>query len=326
MKDQIVGGPMKSCISSGQKRRVSIAVELVAAPMILFLDEPTSGLDSTTALSIMKLLKAIAGTGVSVACIIHQPREEIFNCLDQVLLLAQGRQLFQGPPREALPYFARHGYEVPPRANPADVLLDIAAAKLLSNHAHVGTDRAIELLVQMWEQQAALNYSSPKDSQEQLDERDVRDVDELSVLGRAAHSRGASWPRQVHLCFVRAMKQQLREPSGLLLELAVGGIAGILIGMGLYPNKGIHFQGLYHEPFQLLSSAVDYTTILKIGQMIALSISLAAAAPGTSTFGEESRLNWLAAFRVHDKKLIAHRIAILARSWRWTPSFRLFCR
>ena len=61
-------------MTGGQKKRVNIAMELVAKPSILFLDEPTSGLDATSSLSLIKALRATAKQGITVAAVLHQPR------------------------------------------------------------------------------------------------------------------------------------------------------------------------------------------------------------------------------------------------------------
>eukprot|EP01052_Picozoa_sp_SAG31_P023781 SAG31_NODE_1984_length_6740_cov_4.949255_7_plen_85_part_00 len=72
-------------ISGGQKRRLSIAIELVRTPSILLLDEPTSGLDATTSLKLIHTLSDLATQGRrAVVASIQQPRAEIFEALDQV--------------------------------------------------------------------------------------------------------------------------------------------------------------------------------------------------------------------------------------------------
>jgi ABC-type multidrug transport system ATPase subunit len=75
-------------ISGGQKRRLSIAIELLRAPSIIMLDEPTSGLDATTSLKLVRTLAQLAKRGQrAMIATIHQPRTEIFDEFDQLLLL-----------------------------------------------------------------------------------------------------------------------------------------------------------------------------------------------------------------------------------------------
>lgn len=100
-------------ISGGERRRVSIGMELVTAPQILFLDEPTSGLDSSSANSVVQLVKELAGHGRIVVLSIHQPSAKSFLLLDQIMLLAKGKMLYHGPPAEARAYFQELGFICP---------------------------------------------------------------------------------------------------------------------------------------------------------------------------------------------------------------------
>ena len=85
-------------ISGGERKRVAVAVELVARPPVLLLDEPTSGLDATSAQSLMAMLKGLARAGHSVAVVVHQPRTAIFEMFDDLLLLSKGHMVYSGDP------------------------------------------------------------------------------------------------------------------------------------------------------------------------------------------------------------------------------------
>jgi ABC-type multidrug transport system ATPase subunit len=85
-----------------------------------------SGLDSSAALSVCKILKRITSLGVTVVAILHQPRNEIFFQLDDLLLIAPGgRTAYLGPANKAQEYFTSLGHEFPLTSNPADILMDI---------------------------------------------------------------------------------------------------------------------------------------------------------------------------------------------------------
>lgn len=76
--DRLIGDESINGLSAGELKLVTIAVELVANPSLIFLDEPTSGLDAPSARRVMKAVKRIASTGRTVVCTIHQPSEEVF--------------------------------------------------------------------------------------------------------------------------------------------------------------------------------------------------------------------------------------------------------
>uniref|UniRef100_A0A8C5YZP4 ATP-binding cassette sub-family G member 2-like n=1 Tax=Marmota marmota marmota TaxID=9994 RepID=A0A8C5YZP4_MARMA len=112
-------------ISGGERKRTNIAMELIMDPPILFLDEPTTGLDSSTASTVLLLLKRISEQGRTIIFSIHQPQYSIFKLFDCLTLLASGRLIFHGPAQEALGYFESIGYPCEPYNNPADFFLDI---------------------------------------------------------------------------------------------------------------------------------------------------------------------------------------------------------
>lgn len=90
-------------LSGGQLKRVSLAVELVAKPNILFLDEVTSGLDAGTDKRMMRLFADLAADEKTVICVTHT-LENIDVC-HQVVLLHKGKLVYFGPPKEAPTYF-----------------------------------------------------------------------------------------------------------------------------------------------------------------------------------------------------------------------------
>lgn len=109
-RDMRVGSPERRWLSGGQRRRVSIAVELVAEPDVLLLDEPLSGLSSNDARTMMQVLLDIARRGRIVAVVVHQPSAELFQQFDKVVVLDHGGRLaWFGPPADAIRYFADHG-------------------------------------------------------------------------------------------------------------------------------------------------------------------------------------------------------------------------
>ncbi|KAJ7456457.1 P-loop containing nucleoside triphosphate hydrolase protein [Mycena latifolia] len=125
--DVYVGGELLKGISGGEKRRLSLAVQMINDPSILVIDEPTSGLDSFIANNVMECLKEIARSGRTVIVSIHQPRSDIFHSLDNMLILAKGgHAVFSGKREQAIRVMESQGYPLPSVwFNPADHLLDL---------------------------------------------------------------------------------------------------------------------------------------------------------------------------------------------------------
>ncbi|XP_048137644.1 pleiotropic drug resistance protein 3-like [Rhodamnia argentea] len=93
IKGAIVGVPGVTSISTEQRKRLTIAVELVSNPSILFMDEPTSGLDARAAAIVMRVVKNIVSTGRTIVCTIHQPSIDVFEAFDELILLKRGGQM-----------------------------------------------------------------------------------------------------------------------------------------------------------------------------------------------------------------------------------------
>lgn len=85
LREGLVGLPGVSGLSTEQRKRLTIAVELVANPSIIFMDEPTSGLDARAAAIVMRTVRNTVNTGRTVVCTIHQPSIDIFEAFDEVI-------------------------------------------------------------------------------------------------------------------------------------------------------------------------------------------------------------------------------------------------
>lgn len=123
--DVIVGNELIKGISGGQKKRTSVAMELVTNPSILFVDEATSGLDSQTAEDVIRILRDISRTGRTVICTIHQPSFDIFKMFDKLLLLQAGQVVYYGSVAQSTKYFGSQGWACPEVLNPAEYFMRV---------------------------------------------------------------------------------------------------------------------------------------------------------------------------------------------------------
>nr|GLL29394.1 pleiotropic drug resistance protein 3-like isoform X1 [Ipomoea trifida] len=146
IKDMLVGMPGTSGLSTEQRKRLTIAVELVANPSIIFMDEPTTGLDARAAAIVMRAVKNVVATGRTIVCTIHQPSIDIFEAFDELILLKTGgKMIYWGPlgrhSCKMIEYF--EGISGVPKIkdnyNPATWMLEITST---SAEAELGLDFA----------------------------------------------------------------------------------------------------------------------------------------------------------------------------------------
>jgi energy-coupling factor transporter ATP-binding protein EcfA2/ABC-type multidrug transport system permease subunit len=146
LRGYVVGLPGVNGLSTEQRKRLTIAVELVANPSIIFMDEPTSGLDARAAAIVMRTVRNTVDTGRTVVCTIHQPSIDIFEAFDELFLLKRGGQeIYVGPlgqrSCELISYF--ESIEGVPKIkegiNPATWMLEVST---ISQETILGVDFA----------------------------------------------------------------------------------------------------------------------------------------------------------------------------------------
>ncbi|KAM5492213.1 hypothetical protein MaudMau93_001516 [Microsporum audouinii] len=150
--NNLIGSDLIKGISGGEKRRVSIAIQILTDPKILLLDEPTSGLDVFTATSIIEVLNGLAAEGRTLILTIHQSRSDIFQSFSNVLLIARGGYpVYAGSGPNMLPHFESLGYECPQTTNPTDFALDLITVDLQASSREAATRAKVQNLIENWE-------------------------------------------------------------------------------------------------------------------------------------------------------------------------------
>ncbi|CAH0477012.1 unnamed protein product [Peronospora belbahrii] len=121
-----VGDIFHKGISSGQRKRLGIALELLSDPALLLLDEPTSGLDSSSARGVMQYIERLCQEGgKNVVCTIHQPSSSIYGMLTNLVILSGGELVYSGPTNAAIAHFFAMGYVCPMYTNPAEYFVHL---------------------------------------------------------------------------------------------------------------------------------------------------------------------------------------------------------
>ncbi|KAK2852845.1 hypothetical protein Q7C36_008046 [Tachysurus vachellii] len=137
----VIGGRVFPGISGGERRRVSIASQLLQDPKVILLDEPTTGLDSMTANQIVVLLAELAKRDRIVIVTIHQPRSELFRVFSRIAIMSCGELVFCGDPGEMVDFFSSCGYECPEYCNPFDIYVDLTSVDTRSSEREAATYR-----------------------------------------------------------------------------------------------------------------------------------------------------------------------------------------
>lgn len=202
--DTRIGNNVHKGCSGGEKRRTSLAVQMLSNPSVLFCDEVTTGLDAATAFQLVTTLKALAVKGRTIICSIHQPRSEIWQLFDHVLLLAKGSPLYSGRKTECLAYFEQLGHILPPFVNPAEFLIDLAAIDTRSPEAEASSATRVQGLIQAFQ-------VSPENS-------GLQTVEAKSLIGPTESAEEkfsqhhATLSHQVRVLTGRTFKTTYRDP------------------------------------------------------------------------------------------------------------------
>ncbi|XP_075224485.1 ATP-binding cassette sub-family G member 4-like isoform X2 [Lycorma delicatula] len=116
-------------LSGGEKKRLSIGVELMNNPPVMFFDEPISGLDSSASLQVMTHLHNLAESGRTVLVIIHQPSSRLFELIDDIYLLSSGKCLYNGPSNDLVTTLSTCGFRCPQYYNRSDFAIEVACGE-----------------------------------------------------------------------------------------------------------------------------------------------------------------------------------------------------
>lgn len=246
-------------LSGGQRKRMSIAVELIDNPPVLFLDEPTTGLDSKTSAQCIDMLKTLARDGRTVVCTIHQPPASIYSLFDQVYILAEGMCIYHGPSEETVPYLASVGLQCPMYHNPADYILEIATGEY---------GKLNELLAEKCSRNDPIEMPAPLPPV-------VKICDEISFGKTSVIINPPDEMYKFCKLFKRCVLQQYRDWTVSQLKLVMHIGIGVLLGL-LYTRAGCDASKTFSNLGFLLVSAIYlcYTSLMPAVLKIPLEMSV----------------------------------------------------
>ncbi|SCU91064.1 LAFA_0F01662g1_1 [Lachancea sp. 'fantastica'] len=237
--ETLVGDSRHPGLSGGEKRRLSIGIQMISNPSLLFLDEPTTGLDAYSAYLLIKTLRKLAhGGGRTFVMSIHQPRADILFLLDQVCILSKGYNVYCDETAKMVPYFSGLGFDVPKHVNPADYFIDICSVDTRSKQlAQESSDRLNKLIENWNEQHNAAKFVEPKLAPP------VPVMPHVSFLS------------QVRVLTRRAFKLNLRDPMTTAALLAEPVLVGVINGWIFYKPDPTSAKGIRTLTSALYSAA-----------------------------------------------------------------------
>lgn len=233
--DSVVGDAKVRGISGGERKRLSIAVEMISSPDLIFLDEPTSGLDSTAATALVMNLRQLADSGKTIVAVIHQPSQHVFNIFDDVLLVAEGKQMYFGPRDQVRQYMESHGCVAETEMGTAEHILDCISKFPIGSESSQDAERRLENLAARASQAVMVH------------------TDNVSQKRKMVNNNGgvrAGIITQFRLLLGRALREVFRGKTTIVLKL-VQQISTALIYGGIY-NLGTN-QASIQDRFGLLS-------------------------------------------------------------------------
>jgi ABC-type multidrug transport system ATPase subunit len=241
--DNWVGSAVRRGISGGEKRRLSIGVELVTDPSVIFLDEPSSGLDSHYALQVVQTLSTLAKKqGKTIIFTIHQPNSSIFSLLDHVLLLSKGKVAYFGSGSGAAEYCAEKGFPCPPEYHIADHLLDYAIEEQKKNEIPPE-------IVAVAKQNSGLRRRFLRSSSHTItgdSKVSVLKVSTNSFYTCKSDSQHASQITQFQCVLDRSWKVFWRSPSVFWSHMILSLVLGVFVGF-LYYKVDSSFGGIQNR-------------------------------------------------------------------------------
>ena len=225
--DTKIGNSQHKGCSGGEKRRVSIGVQLLSNPSVLFLDEPTTGLDATSAFQLIRTLKGLAQKGRTIITTIHQPRSEIWSMFDGLVILTRGSPVYSGKAADCIPWFKTLGMELPPFVNPAEFLIDIAAVDNRTPELEATSSERVERLKLAWVEESRKLY----------DEKSTLTPEPIPALHgtqNSRFSRHSPFIRQTRVLTSRTFVTTYRDPLGMAGALVEAVGMSVMAGWVFY--------------------------------------------------------------------------------------------
>ncbi len=222
-ENTIVGNSKVRGLSGGERKRLSIACELISSPPVLMLDEPTSGLDSYQAAQVTQFLRKLADSGKTIIAVIHQPSQSVFSMFDDLLLISEGHLMYYGEVKQVRSYLQDLGYPCSKDTGTAEYVLDCISRTNGGPEEQKKSTERIEYIASEASRQLQ-NFHVGNNS--------VERHHKLKLVSRKT-GPASGILRQFKLLLTRALKEVSRGKGAIIIKLVQQVSLGLIYG-GIY--------------------------------------------------------------------------------------------
>uniref|UniRef100_A0A8C5M667 ATP binding cassette subfamily G member 5 n=1 Tax=Leptobrachium leishanense TaxID=445787 RepID=A0A8C5M667_9ANUR len=289
--NRVIGGRIFNGISSGERRRVSIAAQLIQDPKIILLDEPTTGLDSMTASHIVLLLCELARKGRIVIISIHQPRSELFNVFDKIAIMTCGELIFCGQPDEMIAFFNDNGYECPEHSNPFDFYVDLTSVDTRTKERELETYSRAQSIVSA--------YTNSENFQNTLD---ISRTSKISKQRQDIPFKRKESPNEFSKLWVllgRTLKNVSRNKVGIIMRLSQNLIFALFIAFFLIHLSNDVLKGAIQDRLGFVYQCLGAPAYTGLLNAVALFPALRAISDQEGKDGLYKKWQMLLAYIMH---------------------------
>ncbi|KAM6956217.1 ATP-binding cassette sub-family G member 5 [Aplochiton taeniatus] len=287
----VIGGRVFPGISGGERRRVSIASQLLQDPKVILLDEPTTGLDSMTANQIVVLLAELARRDRIVIVTIHQPRSELFRVFSRIAIMSRGELVFCGQPEEMVDFFGSCGYECPEYCNPFDIYVDFTSVDTRSSEREAAT------YSRMHEITSSYQKSDIYRSMLGQTERSLQKADKPAIPFKSKESPSPA--AKLAVLFRRTMRNLSRNRMGVVMRLSQNLIYGLFIAFFLMRLDDDVTKGAVQDRIGIIYQSIAASPYTGMLNAVALFPALRAIGDQESQDGLYSKWQMFLAYIFH---------------------------
>ncbi|XP_067212537.1 ATP-binding cassette sub-family G member 4 isoform X2 [Linepithema humile] len=215
-------------LSGGERKRLSIGVEIITNPSVLLLDEPTSGLDSAASNQLINVLCTMAKANCTVVCAIHQPSSQMISQFDDIMVLNRGRSMYCGPRSEILNTFENAGFMCPPFYNIAEFVLEV-----ITEQRNGDLENLYKISRNECENSKSRKKRPKNETNSSTTSKHNSDDDALTTFTSNTKQRLSMWQEQ-KILFLRALIHMKRDLIMTILRYGAHVIVPLLLGAVFY--------------------------------------------------------------------------------------------